>query len=62
MIDDNYFARMYSELMGEQMNLMNELKNDSSEDVRKIQRQVAVITAILNQLSKWRELRKKKDE
>jgi endonuclease III-like uncharacterized protein len=61
MIDDNYFNRLYTELMTEQMSLMNEIRNDTG-DTKSQRRQVAIITAILNQLGKWRDIKKKADE
>jgi endonuclease III-like uncharacterized protein len=61
MIDDNYFNRLYTELMAEQMSLMNEIRNNTG-DTKPHRRQVAIITAILNQLGKWRDIKKKTEE
>ena len=57
MIDDNYINRLIAELMTEQMSLMNEIKNDTG-DTKLQRRQVAIITAIFNQLYKWRDIKK----
>jgi len=60
MIDDSYFNRLYSELMSEQIILMNDIKNgsiDERDKVKNKQRQISTITAILNNVSKLRDLR-----
>jgi len=57
-MDDNFFNRLYSELMEEQLKLFNEIRH-SNEDLekRKIkQRQITVITAILNSVAKLKDL------
>jgi hypothetical protein len=57
-MDDHFFSRIYSELMEEQLKLFNEIRH-STEDLekRKIkQKQITVITAILNSVSKLKDL------
>tara|TARA_R110000744_G_scaffold104576_1_gene200218 strand:+ start:629 stop:823 length:195 start_codon:yes stop_codon:yes gene_type:complete len=64
MIDDAYFNRIYTELMAEQVSLLNEVKNGmNAKDMEKNhQRQIAAITSILNHLSRLRDLKSKKTE
>ena len=57
-MDDNFFNRLYSELMEDQLKLFNEIRH-STEDLEKRklkQRQITVITAILNSVAKLRDL------
>jgi len=61
MVDENYFNRLYTEMMAEQMSLMNEIRNDAG-DTKSQRREVAIITAILNQLGKWRDINKRREE
>jgi hypothetical protein len=64
MIDDAYFNRIYTELMAEQVSLLNEIKNgmNAKEMEKNQQRQIAAITNILNHLSRLRDLKSKKTE